>query len=154
LDEAELRGSGDLPPAGRRARTPERGGPAGALEGAPPVPESIGRTLRASGAQERLLLYREDPDHASLRHVGLRTAGGIERILHALRVDPPPGLARDVLHAIYRKGAGHGGDAGVGPPLPHEVAGLRVERAEVAIVGAARENEPAAGGQHRSPVMG
>src|SRR5439155_905379 len=55
--------------------------------------------------------------------------------------------------AVDGVGARHAGDAGVRAPLPERFAGLAVERTEVAVVGAAGEDEAAAGREHRPPVV-
>src|SRR5206468_11568230 len=100
------------------------------------------------------LLHREHPNHPALRHVGLDVAELVDLVLHALRVDAPAGLNGDVLHAVHGERGRHGGDTRVGAPLPDGVTGFRVERAEVAVVGPAREDQPPARGQHWAPVVG
>src|SRR5213594_3247231 len=118
-------------------------------------PSARGHAPRVNGhrAFAGAPVHGGDPDHAALWDVGLGAQDVVERTLHALRVDAPAGLHGDVLHAVDGVGARHAGDAGVRAPLPERFAGLAVERTEVAVVGAAGEDEAAAGREYRSPVM-
>src|SRR4030095_13813609 len=76
----------------------------------------------------------------------------VEPGLHSLSVDAPARLHGDVLHTVDGKRARHAGDPGVGLELPELGAGLGVERPEVTVVGAAEEDEAAAGGEDGAPV--
>src|SRR5262249_22866781 len=96
---------------------------------------------------------REHPHYAALRHLRFGAQERVQTRLHALRVDTPAGLHRHVLHAVDGERARHTSAAGVGPDLPELLARLRVERAEVTVVSAAEEHEPAAGGEDRPPVL-
>ena len=99
---------------------------------------SPGRTSAAN-----LTTQREHPDHAALRHDRLRAAVTVDAPQHALRVHAPAGLHGDVLHAVHFERRRHAGDAGIRPVLPQQLAARGVERAEVAVAGAAGEHEPA-----------
>src|SRR2546426_7853208 len=65
----------------------------------------------------------------------------------------PAGLHSHVLHSVDCERARDAGDPGVRLVLPERRPRLGVERAEVAIVGATEEDQPAAGGEDRSPVL-
>src|SRR6185312_16343850 len=68
------------------------------------------------------------------------------------RVDAPAGLNRDVLLAVDLKRNRYRRDPGACREFPEDLAGLGVEGAEQAIVGATREQKPAAGRKQRTPV--
>src|SRR5450432_2336286 len=74
----------------------------------------IAPAIFISVGSRSLLLDREHPDDAALRHVVLDPdiiAG--QRILDALRVDPPARLDRDILRAVHLIHGRHSHDAGV-----------------------------------------
>src|SRR5215472_4329884 len=99
------------------------------------------------------LLHGEDPDRAALGHV--RIFAGEDQVhagLHFRGIDTPARLDRDILLAVDFKRYRHRGHARPGREFPKDLAGLGIEGAEHAIVGAAREQEAAAGGEHGAPV--
>src|SRR3977135_666858 len=99
------------------------------------------------------LLHREDPDRAALRH--LRILAWEEQVhpgLHLRGIDAPAGLDRYVLLAVDLERNRYCGDARPCREFPDDLPGPGVERAELAVVGAASEQEPAAGGEHGTPV--
>src|SRR2546426_1882213 len=95
----------------------------------------------------------EHPDDPALGHLGLGTEERVEPPLHPLSVDAPARLHGDVLHAIDGERARHSCDPGVSLELPEGRTRLGVERAEVPVVGAAEEDEAAAGREDRPPVL-
>src|SRR5260370_697866 len=73
----------------------------------------------------------------------------------------PPGPARALRPPFVRactsptrppRAAAHGGCARSGRELPKDLAGLGIEGAELAVVGAAREQQTATGGEHGAPI--
>src|SRR5689334_24202451 len=94
-----------------------------------------------------LLRELEDPEHAALvdAEVLLRDLAAPERDGAA-----PARRDGDVLLALRLPGHGRRGDAGAGVELPQLLAGLRVERLEVAL-GRAREDEAAVRREHAAP---
>lgn len=87
----------------------------------------------------------EYPDNAALRHVLLPPDQLTHEPLLEGGVDTPARLYRDVLDAIDLEGRGWRDDTGVGAELPKLLAGLSIVGAELAVVGAAPENEAAGG---------
>ena len=67
------------------------------------------------------IFYREHPDHAALRHVGVGFHRLIETRDHLLGIHAPARLHGDVLYAVDHVGDRHAGDA---------AAGVRREEAE------------------------
>src|SRR5512140_2535696 len=90
----------------------------------------------------RLLGELERPEASTLGdvRVALRHLAAPERDRAA-----PPGDDRDVLLAVLLPGDGRAGDAGAGVVPPQLLAGLRVERLQVAL-GRAGEDEVPVGG--------
>src|SRR5438552_240414 len=98
-------------------------------------------------------LHGEHPDRPPLRHI--RILAGEDQVharLHFRGVAAPAGLHRDVLLAVDLERSRHPGNARAGRELPQDLAGPGVERAEHAVVGAAREQQSAAGGEYRTPI--
>src|SRR5262249_52847922 len=113
------------------------------------------RTTRRSPdrSSAKPLLHGEDPDRAALGHV--RIFAGEDQIhasLHFRGIDTPARLDRDILLAVDLKRYRHRGHARPGREFPQDLAGLGIEGAEHSIVGAAREQKAAAGGEHGAPV--
>src|SRR5437879_8465370 len=98
-------------------------------------------------------LHGEHPDRTPLRHI--RILAGEDQVharLHFRGVDAPAGLNRDILLAVDLERYRHRGNARAGRKLPQHLAGPGVERAEHAVVGAAREQQSAARGEDRTPI--
>src|SRR5579863_2972234 len=98
------------------------------------------------------LLDGENPDGAPFGDFGVFAGeDAVQQELHAAGVDAPAGLHGDILFAVYHKRRRLAGDAGVGRELPQQRAARGVERVELTVVGAAAEDQAAAGGEHGSP---
>src|SRR3989442_1673477 len=98
-------------------------------------------------------LHGEHPDRTPLWHI--RILAGEDQVharLNFRGVDAPAGLHRDVLLAVDLERYRHRGNARAGRKLPQHLAGPGVERAEHAVVGAAREQHSAARGEDRTPI--
>src|SRR6476620_4671613 len=95
----------------------------------------------------------EHPYGAAFRHLG-EFAGPqrVQAALHRARINSPAGLDGDVLNAVDAEGRWLTDDAGTGGVLPQDFSALRVQRAELPIVGAAGKHKTAARCEDRSPV--
>src|SRR5215831_20722225 len=92
----------------------------------------------------------EYPDHAAFGDFLLPSRQIVDQALLERRIDTPARYDRDVLLAVDCERRRRCGDAGIGAHLPQHLAVLRIECAELAIVGAAGEHKAAAGREHRS----
>src|SRR6476660_9374326 len=100
-------------------------------------------------------LHGENPDRTALRHLRILTGENqVHAGLHLGGVDAPAGLNRDVLLAVDLKRNRYRRNPGACREFPKDLAGLGIEGAEQAIVGAAREQKPAAGSEQGAPVEG
>src|SRR5437899_4979222 len=93
-------------------------------------------------------LHGEHPDRTPLRHI--RILAGEDQVharLHFRGVGAPAVLPRDILLAVDLERYWHRGNARAGRKLPQHLPGPGVERAEHAVVGAAREQQSAARGE-------
>src|SRR2546428_3040500 len=98
-------------------------------------------------------LHGEHPDRTPLWHIRiLAREDQVHARLHFRGVDAPAGLHRDILLAVDLERYRHRGNARAGRELPQHLAGPGVERAEHAVVGAAREQQSAARGEDRTPI--
>ena len=65
----------------------------------------------------------------------------VQAALHRARIDAPARLDRDILHAVDRERRRLADDPGTGRELPQQLAALRIERVEPAVVGAAARRQ-------------
>src|SRR6516162_2571532 len=98
------------------------------------------RAGRERGAPFGGLIHGEDPNRATLRHVGeLPRPFEVQPGLHAGRIDPPSRLHRYVLLAVDLEGNRHTVNPRPGAEFPENLAVRGVKGAEVAVVRPAHE---------------
>src|SRR6188508_2340186 len=113
----------------------------------------IGTSSGPSILEQSSVLQSKHPHGTPFRHFGeLARADGVEPVLHPACVDAPPRLHGDVLAPSQGERRRLPDDAGSGGELPQDLSRPGIERPEHAVGRSAAEDQPAAGGEHGSPV--